>query len=467
MLFTDPRQLSAVAFNRLIVSDWMGADKLIDPMRHLIAKGGWVGSFTSIGLGFNAFEQWQSARNFARHVAASRSRLPFRHLPAVPADRLRVAYLSSDFRHHPLSYDIVGLIECHDRTKFEIIGVSFGGDAGSDIRRRIIAAFDEFHDVPFHTDAGVADFLYDLHVHIAVDLNGLTKGNRPGVWACRPAPVQVNWQGFPGTTGSDYMDYIIADETVLPFDQQPFFSERIVHLPDCYLANDMPAHQPLRWFEKTSTPARPELGLPAQGLVFCCFNQSWKITGPVFDIWMRLLARVPESVLWLLKMTDLGEANLKHEATARGIDPDRLIFAPWFDIDSHLARLRGADLFLDTLFYNAHSTGSAALWAGVPVVTCVGPTFPGRVGASMLKAVGMPELVTHSLEEYEALALRLATDPALLSSMRLKLENNRLIYPLFDGDRFRRGIEAAYTTMWDIHRGGGDPCSFRVPAWPP
>jgi protein O-GlcNAc transferase len=227
MLFTDPRQLSAVAFDRLIVSDWMGADKLIDPLRHLIAKGGWVGSFTSIGLGFSAFEQWQSARNFARHVAASRSRLPFRHLPAVPADRLRVAYLSSDFRDHPLAYDIVGLIERHDRTKFEIIGVSFGGDAGSDIRRRIIAAFDEFHDVPFHTDAGVADFLYDLHVHIAVDLNGLTKGNRPGVWACRPAPVHVNWQGFPGTTGSDYMDYIIADETVLPFDQQPFFSERI------------------------------------------------------------------------------------------------------------------------------------------------------------------------------------------------------------------------------------------------
>ena len=244
---------------------------------------------------------------------------------------------------------------------------------------------------------------------------------------------------------------------MLPFDQQPFFAEKIVHLPGCYHANDATRRI------APETPARSGLGLPEQGLVFCCFNQSYKIAAPVFEIWMRLLKRVEGSVLWLSKMNDLAQANLRRAAAARGVAPDRLIFAPFVDrIEDHLARHRAADLFLDTLPYNAHSTACDALWAGLPVVTCQGTAFAGRVGASMLKAAGLPELVTSSLEDYEALALKLATDPALLPSIRRKLADNRPTCPLFDSDRFRRHIEAAYTTMWDIHRRGESPRSFRV-----
>jgi predicted O-linked N-acetylglucosamine transferase (SPINDLY family) len=275
--------------------------------------------------------------------------------------------------------------------------------------------------------------------------------------ACRPAPIQVSYLGYAGTTGADFVDYILADETVLPFDQQPFFTEKIVHLPGCYHANDSTRRI------TPQTPVRSELGLPAEGVVLCCFNQSYKIAAPVFDVWMRLLARIRGSVLWLTRMDELTHANLRREAAARGIDPERLIFAPRVGgMADHLARQRAADLFLDTLPYNAHSTTCDALWTGVPVVTCAGTTFPGRVAASMLKAAGLPELVTSSLEDYEALALALATDPARLSSIRRKLADNRATCPLFDGDRFRRHIEAAYTTMWDIYRRGEPPHSFRV-----
>ena len=297
----------------------------------------------------------------------------------------------------------------------------------------------------------------DLHVHIVVDLNGLSAGCRPDVLAYRPAPIQVNYLGFAGTTGAPFIDYILADATVLPFDQQPFFTEKIVHLPDCYHANDTTRHI------SPETPTRRELGLPDQGLVFCCFNRSTKISAPVFGVWMRLLAQVPGSVLWLSRMNDLAQANLRRAAAERGIDPKRLIFAPVVGrSEDHLARHRAADLFLDTLPYNAHSMACDALWAGLPVVTCQGTAFAGRVGASMLKAADLPELVTSSLEDYEALALKLATDPALLQATRRKLADNRSTCLLFDSDRFRRHIEAAYTTMWDIHRRGESPRNFRV-----
>ena len=253
------------------------------------------------------------------------------------------------------------------------------------------------------------------------------------------------------------MDYILADETVLPFDQQRFFTETIVHLPGCYHANDTTRRI------APQTPTRSALGLPDRGLTFCCFNQSYKIAAPMFDVWMRLLARVQGSVLWLSDMSDLAQSNLRREAAARGIDPDRLIFAPRMDDSAdHLARHRAADLFLDTLPYNAHSTTCDALWAGLPVVTCTGDFFAGRVAASMLKAAGLPELVTNNLADYEALALELANDPALLASIRRKLADNRATCRLFDSDRFRRHIEAAYATMWDIYRRGERPRAFRV-----
>jgi protein O-GlcNAc transferase len=451
-----PRALGELAMCRMRVADWPRADGLAGPLSAHIAEGNFVDPFVTLAFGLPPLEQLKSASRYVRTRIPDAPK-PFVHSTAVPADRLRIAYLSSDFRQHPVGVAIAELLERHDKTSFELIGVSYGANDESGTRARIVEAFDQFHDVASNTDRHVATLLNDLQVNIAVALNGLTGGCRPGVMAYRPAPIQVSYLGYAGTTGADLVDYILADETVLPFDQQPFFTERIVQLPGCYHANDTTR------IISPQMPTRSELGLPDRGFVFCCFNQSYKIAAPVFDVWMRLLAQARGSVLWLTKMDDLTHANLRREAAARGIDPDRLIFAPRIESGAdHLARQRVADLFLDTLPYNAHSTTCDALWTGVPVVTCVGNSFAGRVAASMLKAAGLPELVTHSLDDYEALALKLATDPALLSSTRRKLADNRPTCALFDGDRFRRGIETAYSTMWDIYRRGEGPRGFRV-----
>jgi predicted O-linked N-acetylglucosamine transferase (SPINDLY family) len=454
--FNHPRALSKLAICRLAICDWANADMLADALRNNIAEANFVDPLTSVAFGFEPAVQLKAARVCVR-IFAPLTAKPFVNSTVRQAGKLRISYLSSNFRQQPVAVSIAELLERHDRARFEVIGVSYGPSDASDIRARIANSFDRFHDVASDTDRDIAGRLNDLGVHIAVDLNGLTGGCRPGVLAYRPAPIQVSYLGFAGTTGTAFTDYILADATVLPFDQQPFFTEKIVHLPGCYHANDATRRI------SPHAPTRRDLGLPDRGLVFCCFNQSYKIAAPVFDVWMRLLAHIPGSVLWLSKMNDLAQANLRREAAARGIDPERLIFAPWIDrTEDHLARHRAADLFLDTLPYNAHSTAIDALWAGLPVVTCAGSAFAGRVGASLLKAAGLPQLVTDSLEDYEALAFKLATDHALLSSTRRKLADNRPTCALFDGDRFRRHVEAAYATMWDIHRRGGSPRSFRV-----
>ena len=371
-------------------------------------------------------------------------------------NKIKVAYLSSDFRRHAVAYLVAELFERHDRSRFEVIGVSFGPDDGSDMQSRLAAAFDRFIDVRVQGDQEVARIISDLQVDIAVELNGLTQHGRLGILAFRPAPIQVSYLGFPGTTGADFIDYIIADAIVLPFDQQPHYTEHIIHLPDCYQVNDR------KRTIAPHTPTRQELELPAEGLVFCCFNNNWKITPAVFDVWMRLLKAVEGSVLWLLRDNGDAETNLRKEAAARGIDPTRLVFAGRLPLEDHLARHRLADLFLDTLPYNAHTTASDALWSGLPVLSCRGKTFAGRVAASLLTAVGLPELLTDSLEEYEALALRIATDPLLRSGLRERLRKNRPECSLFDTDRFCRHIEAAYTTMWELWQRGERPRSFSV-----
>ena len=435
---------------------WDQAERLARALRARVDEGNFVDPLTSLAFGFEPAIQLKTAETCIR-LFSPVARCSFTHRTKDDPEKLRIAYVSSNFRQHPVGLAIVELLERHDHARFEVIGMSYGSNDASDTRLRIARSFDRFHDVAADSDRNIARLLHDLDVHIAVDLNGLTGGCRPGVLAHRPAPIQVGYMGFAGTTGAAFIDYILADATVLPFDQQPFFSERIVHLPDCYHTSD--ATRPI----SPQTPARADLGLPERGLVFCCFNQSYKIAAAVFDIWMRLLTQVPDSVLWLSAMNDLAQANLRREALARGVDPARLIFAPRVDRTAdHLARHRAADLFLDTLPYNAHSTAIDALWTGLPVVTCAGGAFAGRVAASLLKAAGLPELVTNSLHEYEALILKLATDPAHLASIRRKLEINRLACPLFDSDRFRRHIEAAYTTMWDIHRRGQTPHSFPV-----
>ncbi|MBA2588674.1 MAG: tetratricopeptide repeat protein [Alphaproteobacteria bacterium] len=356
-------------------------------------------------------------------------------------DRIRVAYLSSDFHQHATAELIAGLIERHDRSRFEITAFSFSRDDGSAMRARLVKAFDRFEDVRNLSDVDVARLLRESEFDIAVDLKGHTEGARPGILAHRPCPVQVNYLGYPGTIGAPWLDYILADAVVLPLSEQPFYSERIIHLPHCYQVNDSSRAI------ADDTPSRAEAGLPPDDFVFCCFNAAWKIAPRIFDIWMRLLGCLPGSVLWLLDDNDSAREHLRAAATARGIDPARLVFAPRVEQAAHLARHRLADLFLDTLPYNAHTTASDALWTGLPLVTCAGTSFDGRVAASMLHTIGLPELVTQSVEAYEALALALARDPARLAALKARLETNRLSSPLFDTDRFRAAIEAAYQAM--------------------
>jgi protein O-GlcNAc transferase len=372
--------------------------------------------------------------------------------------KTRIAYLSSDFRDHPTSYLLVELLERHDRSKFEIIGISFGPDDESAIRRRVIDAVDRFVDIRESTDAAAARQIAEMSVDIAVDVNGLTAFNRCAVLARRPAPIAVNYLAYPGTMGAKFIDYIIVDRFIVPPEQQPFFSERLVHLPDCYQPND--SKRPI----DARTPSRAACGLPEHSFVFACFNNSYKITPQLFDIWCRLLNAVPESVLWLLQDNASAVINLRQEAQARGVSPDRLVFAPRIALAEHLARHRLADLFLDTLPINAHTTASDALWAGLPVITCAGATFASRVAGSLLHAVGLPELVTHDLADYERLALELAAKPTLLAGVRTTLSRNLSTSPLFDSERYRKNIEAAYLIMSDLYRRGEQAQSITVNA---
>lgn len=355
-------------------------------------------------------------------------------------DRIRLAYVSADFREHAVAFQLAPVIERHDRTRFQVIGISIGPADDSQIRQRLEKSFDRFHDFAALTNEGIAQRLKDMEIDIAIDLGGHTGLSRFQIFAHRFAPVQVEWLGYPGTTGADFIDYLIADTIVAPHEDQPFFSEKLVHLPHTYFPAD-PDHV------IAATPSRAQAGLPESGFVFCCTNNSWKITRPVFTVWMRLLDQVPGSVLLLKAAPADVRANLEREAARHNIGAERLIWAGDVPLPEHLARYRAADLFLDTLPYNAHATAADALWAGLPVLTVMGEAFAGRVAASLLHAIEMPELVTNTLAEYEALALGLARDPARLASLKEKLAHNIATTPLFDADRFTRNLEAAYLKM--------------------
>jgi predicted O-linked N-acetylglucosamine transferase (SPINDLY family) len=452
-----PKSQAALLECTLNICDWSRTAALLPELRTRIGEATLtVPPFLTLSLFSEPALHLECANRFAKE-----------NIPAPPIrlwtgrtwrnDRIRLAYLSSDFRRHPIPYLTARIFELHDRSRFEVHGVSFGPDDGSEIRRRLIKGFDRFHDARSVADGEVARHLNELAVDIAIDLNGHTPDGRPGrVLAHRPAPIQVNFLGYPGTMGANFVDYILADPIVLPMDQQRFHSEKIVQLPECYQPNDSQRRIAER------TPSRAEAGLPAHGFVFCCFNNNYKIMPPIFDVWMRLLRAVDGSVLWLLSDNEFAAQNLRKEAAVRGVDPTRLVFAERTNLEDHLARHRLASLFVDTLPYNAHITASDALWAGLPLVTCCGAAFSSRVAASLLSAVGLPELVTGSLEAYEALALRLANDPALLGGLRAKLERNRLEHPLFDSQRFCRHIESAYATMWEQWQSGEPPQSFAV-----
>jgi predicted O-linked N-acetylglucosamine transferase (SPINDLY family) len=355
-------------------------------------------------------------------------------------DRIRVAYLSYDFRIHPVSRQLTQILETHDRTRFEIIGVSSGPDDGSETRARMIRALDQFHDVRTFSPRRIAETLRALEVDIVVDLNGHTEGTSLPALAFRPCPAQATWLGYPGTTGADFIDYLIADRIVAPLAQQEFYSEKLIHLPDSFFPTDTTHSIGI-------APNRAEAGLPDDAFIFCCFNNNWKITAPVFDIWMRLLRDVPRSALWLKDYGDSAAGVLRREASARGIAPERLVFARNAPLEEHLARHQLADLFLDTLPYGAHATAADALWAGLPVLTCLGGIFPSRVAASLLQATGLAELVTETAEQYEATALGLARDPARLRTLKERLAKDRATIALFDTARFTRNLETAFVAM--------------------
>jgi len=387
------------------------------------------------------------------------------HFPSSPPiwqgeryehDRICVAYVSADFHEHPVALLLASIFEQHDRKRFETIALSLTPESASEMRTRLKGSFDRFIDVSKRSDMEVAQLLRALEVDIAVDLMGYTAHYRLGIFAHRPSPVQVNYLGYPGTTGSNYIDYILADRIVIPEEQQRFYSEKVVYLPDSFMGTDNKR-------KISHTPTRAECGLPASGFVFCSFNNSYKITPTIFDIWMRLLRQIDGSVFWLSGTNETAIQNLRREAESRGVDPQRLVFAARVPRnEDHLARLRLADLFLDTMPYNAHATGSDALWAGLPIVTCLGETFAARVGGSLLQAAGLPDLVTRSLEDYEALALKLARDPALLASVKARLQQNLPNCPLFNTERFTRNLEEAYTTMYKRHQKGEPPINFTV-----
>ena len=373
--------------------------------------------------------------------------------------RIRVAYLSADFRDHPVSYLMAGVFEQHDRNRFETIAISFGPDTPNDMLTRLKSAFDQFIDVKTRNDADVAKLLRELEVDIAVDLMGYTAHLRTGIFAHRPAPIQVNYLGYPGTMGANYIDYLIADPILIPESHYQNYLEKIVRLPNSYMPND----DSKRLIAEKSFD-RAECGLPQTGLVFCCFNNVYKFNPDLFDSWARILKAVDGSVLWLSAANKIAIANLSNEISARGVNPNRLIFAPRLASSAeHLARHRLADLFLDTLPYNAHTTASDALLAGLPVITRIGETFAGRVAASLLTAIDLPELVTQTQDEYEKLAIELATDPAKLAHIKNRLAENRLTSPLFNTQLFTRHLERAYEAMHQRYMSGSPPDHIQTP----
>jgi protein O-GlcNAc transferase len=369
----------------------------------------------------------------------------------VPDGKIRVGYYSADFHNHATAYLMAELFESHDPNRFEIYGFSFGPNKNDEMHLRLSKTFKQFSHVSNFSDIEIAKLSRELGIDIAVDLKGFTGDSRTGIFALRCAPIQVNYLGYPGTMGAPYIDYIVADQTVIPIENQKYYSEKIVYMPHSYQVND--AHRKIS--DKLFT--KQELGLPEESFVFCSFNNNYKILPETFDIWMDLLQEVDSSVLWLFEDNLTASVNLRLQAQHRGVDPSRLVFAKPMDLVDHLARHQLADLCLDTLPYNAHTTASDALWAGLPVLTLPGQSFAARVAASLLTALDMPELIAESREDYREKAISLATNQVLLKQIKEKLNRNRLIAPLFNGQIFAKNIEKAYEAMIQRHANDQSP----------
>ena len=409
---------------------------------------------------------WQAQSGDAASNRLCSSLAARRYLPApapllakraLSPGRIRIAYLSADYVQHAVMRVLAEVFELHDRSRFEIYAYAYGERQSGGMNERLRHAFEHYVDASAMSDEQAARHIHAQGIDIAVDLMGYTRGERLGILARRPAPIAVNYIGYPGTLCLPFIDYIVGDATLMPPELAPHYSEAIVRLPHCYLPTDR--QRPI-----ALPPPRQALGLPPDAFVFCAFSGNYKISPDIFAIWLRLLAAVPGSVLWLVKGSEDASANLRAQAQQAGIDPARLVFAERTRFDQYLARYTLADLFLDTLPYNALATASDALWAGLPVLTCTGQTYVGRGATSIVRAAGLPELATSTLAEYEALALRLATRPAELAALRLRLQQNRAACPLHDTPAYTRHLEAAYTRMAQRWQSGQPPQSFDVPA---
>lgn len=432
----------SLLYAKLMAGDWTDLEHHYELMKISINSGKkCVTPFVMAILSNSSRDQSLITKRYTEDLYPS-ARMAIHDDGSRQYERIRLAYLSADFHQHATAFLMLDLFKKHDRKRFDVIAISYGPDDDSLTRKELEASFDEFIDVQGKSDRQIAELLSELKIDIAIDLKGYTDDGRPGIFTYCATPIQVSYLGYPGTLGADYFDYLIADQFLIPQEDEELYSESIVFLPDSYQVNgrNREVHH--------SLPSRIDCGLPEQGFVFCSFNNTYKNNPTVFSVWMNLLKRVDNSVLWLLAKAGGFEENIRNEALKRGVDPKRIIFAKHMPLPEHLARVAQADLFLDSLPCNAHTTASDALWVNVPVVTCVGSTFAGRVGQSVLNAIEMPELVTHSLSEYEELAFKLASDKDALKAVREKLREKIQTSSLFDTDRFARHLEWAYTEMW-------------------
>lgn len=449
-----PFMLGKLPHTKMLCCDWSG----LDAMRLAVDQGVQAGDKVVDPFPYQALTASEAllgecARIFAQHW------FPAQHHPLPRGrnkDKIYVGYLCGEFREQATSFLMTRVYELHDKNRFKIVAFDNGFDDGSELRRRICAAFDEVVDISRLSDANACAEIQGREIDILINLNGYFGLARPNIFAMRPSPIQVNYLGFPGTIGAPYIDYLVADETVIPPASRCHYAEQIVYLPHCYQANDA------RRVISSSRFTRSEFGLPDNGFVYCCFNNNYKLTPETFRGWMRILGRVEASVLWLFENNAAAAVNLRREAQRCGIAGERLIFARDLPLPQHLARHVLADLFLDTLPYNAHTTASDCLWAGLPLLTCTGDSFPGRVASSLLKALDLPQLITDSQQEYEDTAVRLAQNTDELRALRQKLTTNRQTSPLFDSARITRHLEQAYRTMHEHRLAGLLPRAFTV-----
>jgi predicted O-linked N-acetylglucosamine transferase (SPINDLY family)/predicted SAM-dependent methyltransferase len=449
--------LGSLCFAKLHCGSWDGYEQLTEQIIDGVRKRKPVSkSLAFMPISNSAKDQWACAKIYAENKCP----------PILPTiwngerylhEKIKIAYISPDLRQHPVAHLLVGVLEQHDKSNFEVIAISIGVDDQSQLRSRIKNACNQFIDARNKTASAIAEMLKALEIDIAVDLAGYTADSRTEIFSRRPVPIQVNYLGYPGSMGADYMDYIVADKYVIPEEDQKYYSEKVVYLPDSYLPTDSelkPAEH---------LPTKPEAGLPENGFVYCAFNQGYKITPQMFKVWMRLLHQTEGSVLWLTKVSEIMQNNLRNVAANMGVDSERLIFAERLTkVEDHLARFSLADIYLDTFPYNGHTTATDALKVGLPVITYMGQSFPSRVAGSLLQTMGLPELITNSWESYEAVALKLAKDSHYLAEIKAKLANNKQSSPLFNTSRYCKHLEAAYRIMYERYQKGEKSTNIQI-----